>query len=272
MARARNPNRDKAKQMWLDSGKNRKLKDIAEELGVTPGAVRKWKSEDKWAADNKGNVTNGQKERYASAYGNQRAKGGPGGHPPKGNKNAMTHGLFANWLPDETNQIINSMNDRTPADLIWDQIQIQYAAIIRAQQIMYVADRDDLSDETSSQTWGKVNSETKAIEYAWDKQASFLAAQSRAMGTFLNLIKQFTAMVPDEDDRKQQVELMTASVDKAKAEAKIAQRHSEILTGSGDTTEDLLQNYFEKLGGVIDGTQGDLHTEADSSSGDGAES
>ena len=53
MPRARSPERDLAYQLWLDSGKQKKLKDIAEELGVSETLVRKWKNQDKW----NGNVT-----------------------------------------------------------------------------------------------------------------------------------------------------------------------------------------------------------------------
>lgn len=48
MARPRSPARDKAKQLWLESGKNRLLKDIAEALQVSEEQVRKWKNQDKW--------------------------------------------------------------------------------------------------------------------------------------------------------------------------------------------------------------------------------
>lgn len=48
MSRARNPNREKAKHLWLESEGTKKLKDIAIELGVTDSTIRKWKSQDKW--------------------------------------------------------------------------------------------------------------------------------------------------------------------------------------------------------------------------------
>ena len=54
MPRARSPKRDKAYKLWLDSGKKKKLKDIASELGVSETQIRKWKNQDKW----NGNVTN----------------------------------------------------------------------------------------------------------------------------------------------------------------------------------------------------------------------
>jgi len=46
--RAKNPNRVKAKEIWLAKGKKCKLKDIASELNETESTIRKWKSEDAW--------------------------------------------------------------------------------------------------------------------------------------------------------------------------------------------------------------------------------
>lgn len=61
MARPRSPNRDKAYQLWLESGKTRQLKEIAAELGVSEEQVRKWKNKDHWdkvtLLNSKGNVT-----------------------------------------------------------------------------------------------------------------------------------------------------------------------------------------------------------------------
>lgn len=48
MPRPRSPSRDKAKQLWLESGKKRPLKDIAKELQVSEEQVRKWKNQDRW--------------------------------------------------------------------------------------------------------------------------------------------------------------------------------------------------------------------------------
>ncbi len=48
MARPRNPERDKAFEIWRDSGGSAKLKDIAKQMGVPDSRLRKWKTEDKW--------------------------------------------------------------------------------------------------------------------------------------------------------------------------------------------------------------------------------
>lgn len=212
MSRLRNPDRDKAKSIWLESGKQEPLKDIAAELGVSASTVRKWKSTDHWDENAKRSALI-QTERYDSLHENHNAVGNHGGAPPH-NHNAVTHGLFAKWLPDETSDILQVVEQQSPADIIWQNITLQYTAIIRAQQIMYVNDHNDLSDEISGSGMGT----TYDVQYAWDKQATFMAAQSRAMGTLGNLIKQFVAIADENDIRRKRITLMEAQVDKAKAE------------------------------------------------------
>ncbi|MGQ7277760.1 terminase small subunit [Brevibacillus thermoruber] len=48
MARARDPNRDKAFEIWKQAGGEIKLKKIADQLGVSEGTVRGWKAKDRW--------------------------------------------------------------------------------------------------------------------------------------------------------------------------------------------------------------------------------
>ena len=72
--------------------------------------------------------------------------GNNGGAPQK-NQNAVTHGFFSKFLPEETLEIMEEIQERSPADMIWDQIQIQYAAILRAQRIMFVSDKEEMIKE-----------------------------------------------------------------------------------------------------------------------------
>ncbi|MGE7115031.1 terminase small subunit [Lysinibacillus sp. NPDC047702] len=48
MARARDPKRDKAYELYKASNGDIKLKDIAGQLGIAEGTVRGWKNKDKW--------------------------------------------------------------------------------------------------------------------------------------------------------------------------------------------------------------------------------
>jgi len=215
LPKKRSLNRDKARTLWIESDRKRLLKDIAAELGVSDSTIRKWKSVDHWAEESKGSAPI-EKERYGTMHENQNAVGNSGGAPP-GNKNAVTHGLFAKWLPDETADILKVVEDQKPADMLWQNITLQYTAIIRAQKIMYVK---DIKKKTT-------NYGTMEVQYAWDKQANFLAAQSRAMGTLSNLIKQFVAITDDSDIRRKRLDLMTAQVAKANAEVAQIKRDSD---------------------------------------------
>lgn len=93
MARKKDENREKAKQLFLDSEGLMSNPEIAEALGVDSAKVRKWKCIDKWkeALENKPKKKGGQK-------GNQNAKGH--GAPPR-NKNAETHGAYSTVYFDE---------------------------------------------------------------------------------------------------------------------------------------------------------------------------
>ena len=78
-----------------------------------------------------------------------------------------------------------------PLDVLWDQIQIAYAAIIRAQQIMYVRDQTD----KTRKWWNSVNGESWKTQQAWDKQADFLKSQARAQRELRCMIKQYDEML-----------------------------------------------------------------------------
>lgn len=148
-------------------------------------------------------------------------KGNKNASAPKGNKNAVTHGLHAKWLPSETNDIFNELINIDPADILWNNILIQYTAIIRAQKIMFVTDKEEMIKEIKKEkeaSGEKSWSEEKEWEFqfSWDRHASFLNAQTRAMGTLGNLIKQFISIADEADERRLKLELMQGQIDKLK--------------------------------------------------------
>ena len=164
-----------------------KYKDIAEKYGVTLNTVKSWKVRYGWnkkGVHTKSEKVCTQKRKHGGQPGNKNAVGH--GAPPR-NKNAEKFGFFSKYLPEETVSIIQEM-PTDPLDILWDQIQIAYAAIIRAQQIMYVRDAEDKTVEKV----GSGESSTKwEVQQAWDKQANFLRAQSRAQGELRSMIKQY---------------------------------------------------------------------------------
>lgn len=238
MARPRNPKRDEALQMWIESKGQMLLKDIAEQLDLSDSQIRKWKNQDGWDDLLNGNVTksngNVTKRTRGAPTGNNNAKGHGA---PKQNQNATTHGFFAKFLPEETLEIMEAMNERSPADLIWDQIQIQYAAIIRAQRIMHVETKDEMIKEIKKEKYGYSEVETTnadgdveskyertldEVEYnfqfSWERQAQLLTAQSRAIGELRSSIRQFVEMADQTDERRLKLKQMQLNIDKTKAE------------------------------------------------------
>ena len=112
---------------------------------------------------------------------------------PEKNSNAEKHGLFRKYLPEEAFSIIQEMPS-DPLDVLWDQIQIAYAAIIRAQQIMYVRDQEDKTIEKIEEKSGNVIGEKWEVQQAWDKQANFLKSQARAQGELRSMVKQYNEL------------------------------------------------------------------------------
>lgn len=133
MARKRDPRRDEAKKIWLESNGEKQLKEIASELNVSDSQVRKWKSQDKWSAELKSNVTNGKSNvtnQGGAPIGNQNAKGNKGNSrasPPKRNKNALKTGeyetIFFDTLSDDEKDIYSSLDD-DPSFVLSEEIRL----------------------------------------------------------------------------------------------------------------------------------------------------
>ncbi|OMF31973.1 phage terminase small subunit-related protein [Paenibacillus peoriae] len=151
MARERSPERDKAKQMWLESGGTMKLKDIAAALSIGETQVRKWKSQDKWADDLNSNVTNESKSnvtkrgapkgnknaagnRGGAPSGNQNAKGnsgGPGG--PYRNKKALKHGIYETIFLDTLDEQEQALFDAIEVDTL-DQLKTTLKTLVVSER------------------------------------------------------------------------------------------------------------------------------------------
>ena len=187
-----------------------------EDYGVSLNTVKSWKTR-YWKARPKAKKVCTQKSKKC-AHKNGRGKN-PNSHHnatgPPGNKNAEKHGFYAKWLPEETASIIGEMpND--PLELLWDNIQLQFAAIIRAQKLMHVRDHDDKTVEKIEHKDGdNVFGERWEVQQAWDKQATFMSAQSRAMKTLESMIRQYDEMLHKNwemasEEQKARLELLQA--------------------------------------------------------------
>ena len=261
MARARSPSRNEAFEIYKQHNGEILLKDIATQLGVKDTQIRKWKSQDKWEENlkgtlpkNKRNVTNEidtKKTTKASKQANcddlnklnkesSKANSTLLGGAPIGNKNAETHGFFSKYLPKDTLEIIEEIKEKNPLDILLEQITIQYAAIIRAQKIMYVKDKNEMIKEIKKHKDTEFGEEIEyEFQFAWDRQATFLNAQSRAMSELRSLIKQASELINNKPELA--TEEQKARIDNIKAK-------TDKLTGNNTEIEDLSETDSDLYG------------------------
>ena len=195
-----------------------KYKDIADKYGVSLNTVKSWKKRYNW--DRKGCTQKKKKGAHKNAIaqlGNKNATG------PPGNKNAEKYGFFSKYLPEETLDIVQAVEQANPLDLLWHQIQIAYAAIIRAQRIAFVENEYDKTIEQVEAKKGNIVGAKWEVQQAWDKQNNFLKAQARAQGELRSLIKQYDEMLHRDWDmateaQKSRIELIKAQTAKAKGD------------------------------------------------------
>ena len=216
MPKSKNPDADKAEALFRQG---KKLIDIAKELELPEGTIRRWKFSYKWdseRSDKKANV------RKRGGQPNNKNSVGHGPSVPPENKNAEKHGFFAKWLPEETAQIMQTVEKLNPLDILWDNITLQYTAIIRAQRIMYVKDQEDSTTTKIGEGYTDTGSSEKwEVQQAWDKHATFLNAQSRAMKTLEGMINRYDELLHKNwssatEEQKLRIDKLKLDIAKAK--------------------------------------------------------
>jgi uncharacterized protein YjcR len=237
---------DKKELAYQDYLKGMKYKEIAEKYGVTINTVKSWKQRYDWIRDGVHTKEKSvhTKRKRGGQLGNQNAKGHGA---PKRNTNAVKHGLFAKYLPEETLEIVEQLDDIFPLDILWMNIKMQFASIIRAQQIMFVESKDDLTKVPKREKYTKNTEEREyELQFAWDKQANFLNSQSRAMSELRSMLKQFVEMANADDDRIREVKRIEAIIEKTRKETEFIVERTKQLKGDAKDTS-LLEALIETV-------------------------
>lgn len=125
-------------------------------------------------------------------------------------------------------------------DILWANIEMQYAAILRSQKIMFVKNKNDMTKElkrTKTSNGESSWSEEKEyeIQFAWDKQDRFLTAQSKAMQTLNNMIKNYEELLHKDWDLANEEQKVRIEVLKSK------------IINSDGNKEDKIDKYFSML-------------------------
>lgn len=256
----RSVERDKAFEIYKEHNGNITNRKIAELLSISNKTVSEktvggWKTKDSWVKQLDGVLQGNErstpvgkaeystkKGKRGAPKGNANAAGNRGNTNPKwGNKNAVghgaperndnavTHGFFRKHFPEEVMELMEEIAAKGPLDMLWENISIQYVAIIRAQRLMFVESKEEMIKElkkTKSEVFQDDNNAITTIpteeeyefQFAWDRHATFMNAQSRAMSTLSSLIKQFDDLANKDDKRRLELEQMRLDIDKKKAE------------------------------------------------------
>ncbi|HDR7486371.1 TPA: terminase [Bacillus pacificus] len=235
MARQRSPDRNKAYEIFEEHKgdiTNRKISELlsTSEKTVSEKTVGGWKSKDGWIdklngvlhknerstpkkdteySKKKPGAPKGNKNavnnRGGAKKGNKNAVGNSGGAAPLRNGNAVSHGLYRKYLPQEIYDLKEELKEAVNNDsltIIWDSIMLQYTQIIHAQRIMFVRDKEDMTKELRKKKLTESGFEEEwEIQFAWDKQASFLNAQSKAMSTLVALIEKYDRLANTEEQK-----------------------------------------------------------------------
>ena len=205
--------------------KNTPMAKIAQKLKLPLGLLEKWKDKTDW--DNYKTVVG--EPGHINTVGV-----GVGSGPGPGNKNPVTHGLNAKWIPPELLEIINSVEGKNSIDLLWIQILIQHAALVRAQNIMYVKNLED--NIVFIKREGAEGVVEKEIQYSWDRYGKYLTAQSYAMNSLNGMIQNYEKMLRYGKSDEEQ-------------ELRIKKLKKELETSKA--VEDKMQEYFDILAKAV---------------------
>lgn len=215
MGKTRSPNRDKAFEVYRERDGKITPKKIAEMIGeLNIKNIYTWKRIDQWDIKLHGKI--------GAPIGNKNALGNNGG-APKGNLNNLQHGdyydptkhlekdFLKKYLPSATKNIIKEVVEAgvNSLDMLWSSIQLQFAAIIRSQKIMHVKSKSEMIKELKKTKVQKEREELSGEErmeevyreeefgfqFAWDRQATFLNSQSKALATLQNLINKYEELL-----------------------------------------------------------------------------
>lgn len=232
-------NWEKIKQEWETS--NITFKELADKYNIKASTIRSRKNREKWQRN--ATKKNATQRKDVATLNKRKVQTNRSGNPnpvckfPKRNRAAVKHGFFSKYIPKDSLDIMNELQDDSPIDMLWNQIIIQYAAIIRAQKIMYVENKNEIIKELKKEKETDHGIEREyEFQFAWDRQATFLNAQSRAMSELRSLIKQFNETAHEDDERKMKLKQMQLGINKTQAETEFIQERTKLIKGEEKDT------------------------------------
>lgn len=220
MPKKPDPRIEMAKELYLQG---RKLVEIASQLELPEGTVRRWKCTHKWDSKRSDKNQANVRKKRGGQPGNKNATG------PPGNQNARKHGLFARYVQPDIKEIMEGVKEMSQMDMLMEAIEFWYSKIIKAQQIMYVEDHKAMTREVVVEG---AESTAYDIQYAWDKQATELKALSRAFSELRGLLKTYDELSKSKqatEEQQARIELLKAQVKKIQDDPENSKSASKVV-------------------------------------------
>lgn len=207
--------------------------------------------------------------------------GAPGSGTQPGQQKALKHGLYAKILPDceEFKAIVDTIEQQSHLDILWQDIVLLQAQITWSQKIMFVTHKGEMIKELkkiksqldSNPGYNRDDPDSKPLaevfreeewefQFAWDRQATFLKAQSMAMKTLDGLIARYEEMIQKGNaSEEHRLRLEKMKQDMTIARERMDLEKSKVMGDPEDTVDDgFIDALSAKAGEAWDG-----HTEED---------
>lgn len=256
MARAKNPNREKAFNIYKEHKGNIKLSEIAEMLLEKPSNIRSWKRIDEWDS---------KLPKVGAPKGNKNAKGNKGNKnakgAPEGNVNSVKHGGYMsneryiekmkNILPKSLINTMNQLDNESTLDKLWRNIIMLDAKIANAYKIIEVKNSKDHDKEIKKQDEDFIEHE---ILFASEKEIKAGSAISKMKDSLSKMIKTYEELLNKDWDLateeqkarirkiKQDTAYLKAKTEQSKEEHKVKidliKAQTNKLTGDNQEVED----------------------------------
>lgn len=276
MARTRAPEREQAKDIWLQSGGKTPLTQIAKDLNVPVSTLRSWRSKDGWQEaleaqkpKKKRGAPKGNKngKGHGAPKGNQNAKG----HGAKlGNKNGLKHGAFERfafaYMDDEEKEVAKE----TEIDTI-EQELLNTLAFLKARELRLmkrIAAVRETGDKQKGQVLtsvSKTKSEKRMGLWETDEDGKLIKEEGTGLydGEWLDETTTNTASVEDALNRLEselskvqgqkvkiltQLDTMRVNRERLEIERIRAQGENEQSKLANEWVEALLQVYADEGG------------------------
>lgn len=247
-----NERQKKALDLYLFYKGKITAKEMAEKMQVSERTIKNWKSKFCWEKQLKEYKTNKKtrqriKDVVETIEKIEETAPFDRNFKKKGKKGSDIFEQYTEFFNDDVMEIINYVKENEIIDMLWEQILLQYATIIRLNKIMYVKDRDDHLQVLKKNKTNEYGEESEyAIKFATDIFTDFQNAQSKALGTLIALIKLYKELINELSDLKKQ-----------EYELKIKRIEQEVAKSSNDD-EEKDNELMKMLEGIKEGLNNEL--------------